>query len=212
MTKTNSLLSEGQARLSDEIRPESCGKGFRIGDTVYMAPVSVGGKYFSFKPEQVRFLYALTKFEGNLEKSCEAVGWAMETAEKFFCTRKWREYREHLVASAVSRDLKSFWWQFMEDGAKGFQETYKGSCDLCHQEYSLAPQAAETYRDDDMRLKFLCRVCQNAVELTYEQKEFKPTREQVQCAVELGARVEPKREHVSHSFSDETYIFETQGG
>lgn len=197
--------------LFKEIQPESCAKGFRIGNTVYMAPVNVNGRYFSFKPSQICFLYALTKSNGSIESACNAAGWTREKADKFFTTRKWREYREHLIASASTKDLRSFWWEFMENGAKGFRETYKGACTICHQDYDLPPQVVEFYRNDDMQINFTCRVCTNPIDLAYEREEFKPTREQVQCAAEIGARVEPKREHVSHSFSDETFIFETKG-
>lgn len=97
----------------------------------------------------------------------------------------------------------------MLDGAKGFQERYNGACELCHQDYHLPPQVAEQYRDDDMILHYACRICLSPVELVYERIPFTPSREQVQCASEIGSRVEPKREHISHSFSEETFSFVT---
>lgn len=188
-----------------------CGKGFRIGENVHYAPVHVNGRYFNFSPTQRQFLYLLSQNEGNLEKTCNAVGWSREQAEKFFSTRKWREYKERLLATAAVRngELREFWWEFMHDGAKGYKERYDGVCEMCHQEYHLPPQVAEQYRDDDMNFKFTCGICKTDVKLNYHEEEFKPTREQVQCAVEIGNRVEPKTERVAHTFSDETFVFTT---
>jgi hypothetical protein len=188
-----------------------CGKGFLIGNDVYFAPVHVNGKYFHFTPSQTQFLYQLTLHKGDLTAACQMVGWTQEKAVDFFATRKWKEYRERLLATAAVRngDLREFWWEFMTDGAKGFKERWEGTCSICNQDYKLPPQVAEQYRNDNMDIQFNCKFCQNVVALTYIEEPFKPSREQVQCAVEIGQRVEPKTERVSHSFSDETFIFAT---
>jgi hypothetical protein len=173
--------------------------------------VHLNGRFFSFKPDQTMFLHFLKKYEGSVEKASFAVGWSGEKVAKFFSCRKWREYREMLLAKAATRngDLVDFWWDFMLDGAKGYTEHWGGSCALCHQEYKLKPAQAELYRDDNMEMKFSCLICKAAVPLEYVQEPFKPSREQVQCASEIGQRVEPKRERVHHTISDETYVFST---
>jgi hypothetical protein len=188
-----------------------CGKGFVVGNEVYFAPLHVNGRFFHFKPDQTKFLYLLTKTNGDIEKACTGVAWPREKAEKFFATRKWREYREQLLATAAVRngDLREFWWEFMFDGARGYTERYVGTCELCKQDYALKPEVIEQYRGDDMVIDFACRICKQPVKLDYQQMPFRPSREQVQCAVEVGNRVEPKTERVAHTFSNETIVFAT---
>lgn len=186
-----------------------CGKGFAIGGEVYFAPMNVNGRYFHFSVTQTKFLYALTKTKGDVQKAAESVGWTDEQSKRFFTTRKWREYREQILASAGVRngELRDFWWEFMFDGARGYKEVWEGNCGMCHQEYSLPSQVVEQYRTDDMKMEFSCYICKQPVALEQKKNEFKPTREQVQCAVEIGNRVEPKTERVHHQFSTETYVF-----
>lgn len=194
--------------IGKELESE-CGKGFWIGNQIHFAPIHLNGKFFSFSPEQTMFLHFLKKYEGSIEKASFGVGWTMEKVEKFFSCRKWREYKEMLLAKAATRngDLVDFWWDFMLDGARGFTEHFAGSCSLCHQDYKLKPAQAELYRDDNMDLKFNCMICKSPVPLEHLKEDFKPSREQVQCASEIGQRVEPKRERVHHSFSEETFVF-----
>jgi len=69
---------------------------------------------------------------------------------------------------------------------------------------------AETYRDDDDRLRASCYGCYKPVELKYILEEFKPTREQVEGWKELGSRLIPKIERVHHQFEKSEYIFEEE--
>src|SRR6266571_1381634 len=99
----------------------------------------------------------------------------------------------------------------MLDGMKGRVEWYEGECSLCHEWYRLKPAVAERYRTDEMKLEMDCGVCRAGVPLVWHEEEFKPSREQVQCASEIGARVEPKTERVAHSFTEEKFTFVTEG-
>jgi hypothetical protein len=186
-----------------------CGKGISLNGDYFFAPLVVGGKIFHFSPKQTRFVYLLKKGAGDLALACKEVGWTVEEATKFFSCRKWNEYLELLKAQVcVSKgEIRSEWWDFVTDGMRGFRELWVGACELCHEEYSLAAKLAEQYRDDDMQMKFTCRVCKGPVALTFVKEEFHPNREQVQCAGEIGARVEPKVERKINEFSDETYVW-----
>lgn len=194
--------------IGKELQAE-CGTGFWIGNEMHFPPMLVNGRYFSFKPRQTMFLYLMKKYNGSVEKAATMVGWDKATVDKFFSSRKWRQYRERLLAKAATRngDLVEEWWNFVVDGMRGYRERYEGVCGLCHEEYSLEPSRVEMYRDDDMKINFECETCKSEVTLQHVQQEFKPSREQVQLSSELGSRVEPKRERVHHTFSEETYVF-----
>jgi len=201
-------MQKSLREVGKELQTE-CGKAFWIGGDIHFAPMHLNGHYFSFKPDQTMFLHFLKKYEGSIEKASFAVGWSMEDVGKFFSTRKWRQYKEMLLAKFATRngDLVDFWWDFMLDGARGYVERYEGACDLCKQDYKLSPAQAAQYQDENLDSKFSCMICKQPVALALTKEEFKPSREQVQCASEIGQRVEPKRERVHHTFSDETYVF-----
>lgn len=141
--------------------------------------------------------------------ACDAVGWTADQADKFFRCRKWLEYRELLrVRDFIDKgQIKTEWWEFIVDGMRGFKERWVGKCALCHEEYILPPSVAEQYRDDQMKMDFGCRLCKGPVHLEYLKEDFHPSREQVQCAAEAGARVEPKVERKINEFSMDTIAF-----
>lgn len=198
-------LQEVKRGLDQEI-----GKGFLVGGEYYSPSLRVHGRYFHFRPDQMRFLLALTKTRGDVQAASKAAHWTDERTTKFFSGQKWRQYKEQVLASASVRngDLRDEWWSFMLNGMKGKVEYYEGTCGLCHQPYKIAPAIAEQYRNDDMKLDMECGLCRSPVALEYREEEFKPSREQVQCASEIGSRVEPKTERISHSFTEETFSFE----
>jgi hypothetical protein len=183
-------------------------KGLEVGDDLYYAPLVAGGRPFHFKPDQRKFVYLLLKSR-DLKTVCAEVGWSEEKAQRFFRCRKWLEYKELLkVREFVDKGrIKSEWWEFIVDGMRGYKERWMGVCELCHEEYVLPPSIAEQYRDDNMQMVFECRMCKSPVKLEHLKEEFRPSREQVQCAAEAGARVEPKVERKINEFSTDTIAF-----
>lgn len=187
------------------------GRGLRVGSEVILAPLVVGDRSFHFNDDQTRFLYHLQKFGGDLEKSCSACMQTMEWANKFIKSRKFREFRNALLAlkSARSGELVDWWWDFGKRGASGINAYYTSECGHCTQKNVYSTTELEMTRDDDMVLHPLCKVCMQPVEAELHEDQFKPTREQVQFWQELGNRLAPKVERVQHTFTDERFVFET---
>lgn len=187
-------------------------RAIRIGTTVVYPPLMVGGRAFQFDAWQNGFLFALQKFNGDLEKACATVGKPLEWAEKFMSTRKFREFRNaKLNNNAVSTGaLFEEWRDTGVAGMRGYWEWYEGSCQLCHEQNRFSIIEAESFRQDDMNFKAACKICFQPVAIEHKREDFKPTREQVQFWSEIGARVSPKIERVHHEFSKENFIFETE--
>lgn len=184
-------------------------KAIIIGDQVTYAPLSVGGRSFHFDALQIRFLYALQKYQGNIETACNFVGRSMEWANKFITSRKFKEFRNCKLASmaALNGDLVEWWWQFGMDGARGFKEWYEGICQICDECNIFTVTEAEIYRQDDMTFKAQCKICMQPIGIERKEEPFKPSREQVQFWAELGNRKVPKIERVQHEFSSEKFEF-----
>jgi len=187
-------------------------RAIRIGDTFTYPPVMVGGKSFQFDPWQNGFLFALTKFNGDMSAACRFIGKPVEWAQKFISTRKFREFRNAKLQAMAIRagNVVDWWWEMGLNGAKGYVERYDGVCSLCHENNRYTVAEAETFRTDDFLFKATCKVCLQGVELVYQKEDFKPTREQVQFWSEIGNRVSPKIERVQHEFSNETFTFATE--
>lgn len=184
-----------------------------IGNEVLYPPMQVGGRPFHFNALQNRFLYALQTFNGSIPKACAFVNQPEEWAMKFISSRKFREFRNAKIASMSVRngDLVDWWWEFGIDGAKGYRECYEGYCALCTQKNIYKPTEVEMTRADDMSLHVACKACLQPIEVEHKKEEFKPSREMVQFWSEIGNRVAPKIERVSHEFSSENFVF-VQGG
>lgn len=190
-------------QLDEDLKP------VKYGDSVIYPPLAVGGRVFHFDAAQIRFLYALQKTQGDVEKSCAMAGTSDEWARKFLSTRKFKEYRNmKLAVSAVrSGELIDWWWQMGLDGAKGMIEWYEGPCALCHEVNRFTLNEAEMFRQDDMSFKASCRICMQPVEIAKQESPFRVSREQVQFWSELGNRLVPKVERIHHQFSNEKITF-----
>lgn len=180
-----------------------------IGNEVVFPPWQVGGKSFSFDAIQTRFLYALQKNQGSIERACDFVGRDMDWATKFLASRKFREFRNAKLSALSVRngDLLEWWWKMGLDGAKGSLITYEGFCGTCTEKNVYTEAEAELTRRDDMTLACHCKVCLQPLPVEKVEIPFKPTREQVQFWQELGNRLSPKIERVQHEFSKETFVF-----
>lgn len=200
-------MNKEDRELANEIVDET--KAVVIGTEVCYAPLSVGGKSFHFDAYQIRFLWNLQRFKGNIEKSCDAISKSLEWANKFLTSRKFREFRNSKLASlsVTNGDLVEWWWQFGLDGAKGKKEWYEGVCQLCDESNVFTVTEAEMFRQDDMSLRATCKICLQPILIELHEEAFKPSREQVQFWSELGNRKVPKIERVQHEFSSETYNF-----
>jgi len=62
-----------------------------------------------------------------------------------------------------------------------------------------------------MGLAVPCPVCYAPANWVFHEVDFKPSREQVQGWVELGARLIPKIERVHHQFEKTEIVFESGG-
>lgn len=203
------MLDQNDKQMANEIMGQ---KAIIIGNTVSYAPLSVGGKAYSFDAAQVRFLYALQKYQGNIETACNFVGRSMEWADKFITSRKFKEFRNAKLASmsAMNGDLVEWWWQFGMDGARGYKEWYEGICQICDECNVFTTAEASTFQDDSMKFNASCRICMQPISIEYKKEDFKPSREQVQFWSELGNRKVPKIERIQHEFSDTRMEFVTE--
>lgn len=193
--------------LAKEIAGED--KALIIGDVIMYPPMVVGDKSFHFNALQVRFLSAVQRYKGDLEKACQEVVQPTEWARKFIGSRKFRAFRNAKLAAASARngDLADWWWETGLAGAKGVREWYEGQCSSCHEDNVFTTAEAEMMRDDDMKIKATCKICFQDIQVERKEEEFKPSREQVQFWSELGNRLAPKIERVQHQFSEEKFVF-----
>jgi len=185
-------------------------RAIRIGDSVMYPPTMVGQKAFHFDPYQNGFLFYLQESKGDIELACQKIGKPLEWGQKFISTRKFREFRNaRLQAMATtSGNVVDWWWEMGLAGAKGYTEWYEALCQLCHETNKYSVVEFEAFKDENMAVKVLCRVCfQEVPGFEYKKEEFKPSREQVQFWSEIGNRVSPKIERVQHEFSTETFTF-----
>lgn len=176
-------------------------------------PFTIGEKTFYFDLVQRTFIVALQTYNGDIEKACRSAGKPLDWAQKFFSTRKFREFRNAKLRAMAQRagNLVDWWWEMGLSGAKGFVEWYEGNCAICHEQNRFTTTEAEAFRDDAMQFKAQCKVCLQALEkIDYKSEEFKPSREQVQFWSEVGARVAPKIERISHEFSSDNFVFQTE--
>lgn len=187
-------------------------RAIRIGDTVLYPPIMVGGRAFQFDAWQNGFLFALQKFNGDIQKASEFVGRDVAWGERFISTRKFREFRNAKIQamSIKAGDVVDWWWEMGLSGAKGMIEWYEGSCDLCHEDNRFTTVEAEGFRKDDMSLAAVCKICLQPITIQFKQEAFRPSREQVQFWSEIGARVSPKIERIHHEFSKENFVFQTE--
>jgi len=210
-------MSQAVSRDLIEIRKsldrESGIKGWFVNGKYLMPSVRVAGQYVSFREDQLRFMHKLTQNPSDIAAAEKAAGWEKGHSQKFFKTERWARYVEKIMAlqSVQNGDIKSEWWGFMLDGMQGKKERYLGQCAACQKKYDLHAAVAESYRTDAGDLEMACRQCGGAVALERKEEIFKPSREQVACAVEVGARVEPKAERIHHSFSEEKFSFVLDG-
>lgn len=210
--KGDFFVNEDQKELLKLAAGDS--RAIRIGDSVLYPPVMVSGKAFQFDPWQNGFLYHLQASQGDMELACRKINKSIEWAQKFVSTRKFREFRNAKLQTLAIRagDVVDWWWEMGLAGAKGFVEWWEGTCELCHEPNKFSTIEAESFRNEDMVLKAACKVCFQPLSLEYRKEEFKPSREQVQFWSELGNRVSPKIERVSHEFSSENFVFRTEDG
>lgn len=186
-------------------------RAIRIGDSVLYPPVMVGQKAFHFDPWQNGFLFYLQKHSGDMELACNKIGKPMEWAQKFISTRKFREFRTARInASAISNGaLFDEWRETGIAGMRGYRDWYESNCGLCNETNKYSVIEAESFRDENMTMKASCKVCLQPVSgMEYKKEEYAPTREQVQFWSEIGARVSPKIERISHEFSSENFVFQ----
>lgn len=174
-------------------------------------PFVVGDKLFLFDLSQRTFIAALQKHEGDVERACVAAGKPIEWAQKFFSTRKFREFRNARLRAMAQRagGLVDWWWEMGLAGARGFVEWWEGKCELCHEENKFTTTEIELFRQDDMSVKATCKCCMQPLVVEIHREAYKPSREQVQCWSEIGNRVSPKIERIQHEFSDEQFVFKT---
>jgi hypothetical protein len=176
-------------------------------------PFVIGEKTFYFSLQPRTFIVALQTYGGDIDKACRAAGTTLEWAKKFFSTRKFREFRNAKLRALAQRsgNLVEWWWEMGLSGARGYIEWYEGSCEICHEVNKFTTTEADSFKDDNMQIKATCKVCLQPIQaVEHKKEEFKPSREQVQFWSEIGNRVSPKIERISHEFSSENFVFQTE--
>lgn len=181
-----------------------------IGGETKVVGLAVAGRLFVFNPTQMQFLLHLQKLK-NMTAAALSVDKTEEWGNNFLRSRKFKDYIScKMQEFSVKNGLTVEWWyQFGKWSAEGYKDGYKIRCGKCEYRGDMTTYEAETYRSDEMDLAISCPACFEKVEQEYVKEPFKPTREQVGAWVELGARLIPKIERVSHAFENVEIKFES---
>ena len=182
-----------------------------VGGETKVVGLAVAGKLFVFNPSQMNFLLNLQKLK-NVTAAALSVDKPEEWGTNFLKSRKFKDYIScKMQEFSVKNGLTIEWWyQFGKWSAEGYKDGYKIECPHCTYQGEMTSYEAETYRSDEMALTIPCPACFQETKHEYEREPFKPTREQVGAWVELGARLIPKIERVSHAFENVEIKFESE--
>ena len=184
---------------------------FVVGNIVKVNALSADGKAFIFTRDQMEFFLALQKLK-SIQPAALSIHKDEEWAKRFLSSKKFKAF---LSAKMQELQLKSgitidWWFRFGKHLTEGVEEFYAGTCLICQKDSVFTTYEAESFRDDDMVMKATCPECNEPMQITQQTKEFKATREQVEGWKELGSRIIPKIERVSHEFDKTEMVFETR--
>jgi hypothetical protein len=183
-----------------------------IGGEVKTVGLAVAGHLFVFNPNQMQFLLNLQKLK-NVTAAALSVDKTEEWGQTFLKSQKFRKYIScKMQEFSVKNGLTVEWWyQFGKWSADGCKEFYQAHCPGCQLDFEMNLYEAETSRNDDMEMQASCPACFfKPLRLLKRREEFKPTREQIGAWQELGARLIPKIERVSHAFENVEIKFESE--
>lgn len=181
-----------------------------LGNKIFVRAILARGKPFIFSPKQASFLITLQELK-NLSASAIAVGETEDWADRFLTSKKFVLFRnlkleEAKVKAGINTDMLMQYAQWNLEGKKIWWDAF---CAKCTYKDEWAEYQVEAFRTDDYELKPQCPVCFEAVVLERREMPFAMSREQLDHWKELAARFWPKVERVSHSFSKEEMVFET---
>lgn len=184
-----------------------------VGGEAKAVALGVGGKMFVFTPSQQNFLLNLQKLK-NVTAAAISVGKDEEWGDKFLKSQKFRKYLTLKMKSFSERNGMDvdWWYGFGKRLTDGKEEFYEANCQACGFSYQMDLYEAESVRNDDMQMQTECPSCTNQnVRMELKEKEFRPTREQVEGWKEIGSRLLPKVERTHHTFENTEIIFQSEG-
>jgi hypothetical protein len=174
-----------------------------IGSTTFV--LSSQGTPLPFRPQEKRFLTAFDKTH-NLEKACEEIGKPVAWGVAFFNRPKIHEWLTLIAAQAAAKNgmTVQWWFSMMLSVVLGKQTWWEGQCSTC----KVKAKSYLEPDDDKGVLSSKCLACNAPVLMNLTEKPMKLDRQQMTALQELGSRISPKIERISHEFSDESYIFQ----
>lgn len=180
-----------------------------VGSDVFYPSFLADGKIFHFKNIQNQFMIAHQKTR-SVEMAALSVGKDEEWAKKFLSSAKFKKFVYSKMAqfSAQNGMTVEWWYAFGKQLTDGYVDHYEYACSFCQFSGEINTYEAETYRDDDLQLRFSCQSCFKATDAKLVHREFKPTREQVEGWKELGSRIIPKIERVHHQYENTEILFQ----
>jgi hypothetical protein len=181
-----------------------------IGGETKAVAHSVNGKLFVFQPVQNTFLLNLQKMR-NVCAAALATGKDEEWGHKFLHSKKFNQFlaeklQEYSVKCGMTAEYLIQWGK---DAMEGKRVWYEGACSCGYVSTFNAYEFAAG-QDDECESQMACRRCFLPLSVTYNQEEFKPTREQMEAYKELKSTVIPKIERVHHTFTNEEIVFASE--
>jgi hypothetical protein len=182
-----------------------------LGNKIFVGATLARGKPFIFTPDQAAFLIALQKLK-SIHAAALSLGKDEAWADKFLLSRKFVLFRnlkleEAKVKAGINTEMLMQYAQWNLEGKKVW---WDADCQKCGYKDEWTEYQVESTRQDDLTLKPECPICFEEVKLNKQEKPFSLNREQMDHWKELAARFWPKVERISHQFSSESIVFETE--
>lgn len=170
-------------------------------DTFVIGP---DGTPLRFQPQEKNFLAALDKTH-SLELAAQAIGKSVEWAHAFFNRPKISAWSTHVAAQVAAKNgmTQHWWYAMMLAVVRGKMTWWEGECATCHvkQKTYLEPGDAKGISSAK------CLGCGSDVLMNLTEQVIRLDRQQMTALQELGARIAPKIERISHEFTGETFEF-----
>lgn len=176
-----------------------------LGSSTFV--LSSQGTPLAFRPQEKRFLTAFDETH-DLAKACEQIGKPVEWGMAFFNRPKVHEWLTLVASQAAAKNgmTVQWWFSMMLSVVNGRQMWWEGECGTCKVKLKTFLEPDDAKGVPSMS----CLTCGSTVLMNTIEKPLRLDRQQMTALQELGARIVPKIERISHEFSDDTFVFKSQ--
>lgn len=171
--------------------------------------LSATGTPIRFTPLEKSFLLALDQTH-SLELAASKVGKDLEWAGKFFKRPKIYEWMTKVAQEESARQGMTVRWYRAQllSVVRGRETWWEGECATCHVKNKTWIEP----NDEKGVLTAACLACQSPVLMNLMERPVIMDRQQMTALQELGSRIDPKIERVSHEFTSDEFIFKPRDG